>query len=52
MTSQLLHHNVKEERILYPQAERTLTAEAGADLRTFLESGELPDGWVCERARF
>jgi hemerythrin-like domain-containing protein len=45
------HHNPKEERILYPQADHALTPAAAARLQAFLASGELPDGWVCERAR-
>jgi regulator of cell morphogenesis and NO signaling len=45
------HHNPKEERILYPQADHALPAPAAARLQAFLASGELPDGWVCERAR-
>ena len=45
------HHNPKEERILYPQADQALTPAAAARLQAFLASGELPDGWVCERAR-
>ena len=44
------HHNPKEERILYPQADRALPAPDAARLHAFLASGELPDGWVCERA--
>lgn len=47
---QLQHHNLKEERILYPQADQVLSASAQAELKAFLDSGELPDGWVCERA--
>ena len=45
------HHNPKEERILYPQADQALPAPEAERLRAFLASGELPDGWVCERAR-
>jgi regulator of cell morphogenesis and NO signaling len=48
---QLLHHNLKEEKILYPQADRVLTASASTELTSFLEFGRLPEGWVCERAR-
>jgi regulator of cell morphogenesis and NO signaling len=48
---QLLHHNLKEEKIVYPQAEETLTAEATAQLHTMLASGELPAGWTCQKAR-
>jgi iron-sulfur cluster repair protein YtfE (RIC family) len=46
---QLQHHNPKEEQILYPQADQVLHAEAGSHLKAFIESGELPEGWVCER---
>lgn len=48
---QLQHHNVKEERIVYPEADRALPVEAAARLAKFLESGSLPAGWVCTRAR-
>lgn len=48
---QIQHHNLKEERIIYPQADEVLTASASEQLRAFLDSGELPEGWVCEKAR-
>ena len=48
---QLQHHNMKEERILYPDAERVLPAEAASRLRAFLQAGTLPEGWVCIKAR-
>lgn len=51
LTIQLQQHNLKEERILYPQADDVLTGSASEQLRTFLDSGELPEGWVCEQAR-
>ena len=51
LTVQLQHHNLKEERILYPQADDVLTASAGARLRAFLESGALPEGWICQKAQ-
>ncbi|MGH3414615.1 MAG: hemerythrin domain-containing protein [Marmoricola sp.] len=44
-------HNPKEEQILYPQADRALSTEDLARLRRFLDSGEVPEGWVCEQAR-
>lgn len=44
-------HNVKEEAILYPQADTVLDPAAAADLASFLRSGRTPDGWVCELAR-
>jgi regulator of cell morphogenesis and NO signaling len=51
LTTRLLHHNVKEERVLYPRADATLSASDADLLRVFLGSGELPAGWVCLRAR-
>ena len=47
MTVQLLHHNLKEEKILYPRADEALPAAAAGRLRAFLGSGKLPGGWVC-----
>lgn len=51
LTVQLQHHNLKEERILYPESDRALTGPAQEELRAFLDAGDLPEGWVCERAR-
>jgi iron-sulfur cluster repair protein YtfE (RIC family) len=48
---QLQHHNLKEEKVLYPQADAVLTASATEQLRTFLRSSELPEGWVCHKTR-
>lgn len=47
---QLQHHNLKEEKVLYPQADQILTASANAELTAIFDSGQLPEGWVCERA--
>ena len=51
LASQLLHHNLKEEKILYPRADDVLSPAAAGRLRAFLGSGELPEGWVCVKAR-
>ena len=51
LTVQLLHHNLKEEKILYPRADDLLPPAAASRLRVFLGSGKLPEGWVCVRAR-
>ena len=51
LTSHLLHHNLKEEKILYPRADEALPAAEAGQLRAFLNSGELPAGWVCFNAR-
>lgn len=51
LTTQLLHHNVKEERVLYPRADITLNDAALEKLRALLDSTDLPEGWVCIKAR-
>ncbi|MGH3154154.1 MAG: hemerythrin domain-containing protein [Streptosporangiaceae bacterium] len=47
LTVQLLHHNLKEEKILYPRADDLLPPAAAERLRVFLGSADLPEGWVC-----
>jgi regulator of cell morphogenesis and NO signaling len=44
-------HNTKEEQILYPRADDSLEPAARDELRAFMQTGRLPDGWVCEGAR-
>lgn len=44
---QLAAHNAKEEPIIYPQGDLVLDDAAKRDLHALLESGQLPDGWVC-----
>ena len=51
LTVRLLHHNLKEERILYPRADDVLPPAAAGRLRAFLGPGELPEGWVYTKAR-
>jgi regulator of cell morphogenesis and NO signaling len=51
LTVRLLHHNLKEEKILYPRADDTLPPAAAGRLRAFLGSGDMPEGWVCTKAR-
>ncbi len=51
LTSLLLHHNLKEEKVLYPRADEVLTPAAAQRLRAFPDTGELPRGWVCTKAR-
>lgn len=48
---QLLHHNPKEEKIVYPQADQVLSTSLATDLRALLRTAELPPGWVAQRAR-
>ena len=44
-------HNTKEDPIIYPQADKVLTESANTELHSFLASGQMPEGWVCEKAR-
>jgi hemerythrin-like domain-containing protein len=50
LLAQLEKHNSKEEPILYPHADTVLGAPTSLKLRAFLESGRMPDDWVCARA--
>ncbi len=47
LLAELERHNSKEEPILYPHADGVLGARASSELRAFLESGRMPDGWTC-----
>jgi regulator of cell morphogenesis and NO signaling len=47
----LQHHNLKEERVLYPETDRAVPAPGAERSIAFLESGRLPEGWVCIKAR-
>lgn len=51
LAAQVGAHNPKEEQILYPEADATLNGRASAELRTFLDTGTLPDGWICQYSR-
>ncbi len=43
-------HNMKEEQIIYPGGDQILDIQAAADVRDALDSGETPQGWVCQMA--
>ncbi len=45
----LEQHNMKEEPIIYPQAEVSLPAELSDQIEQFLKDGQMPQGWVCEQ---
>jgi hemerythrin-like domain-containing protein len=51
LVARLESHNAKEEPIFYTEADSLLAGSASAGLQAFLDSGRMPDGWVCERAR-
>jgi regulator of cell morphogenesis and NO signaling len=44
----LREHNLKEERVLYPLADRVLTVEVISRVGSVLDSGSLPQGWLCQ----
>jgi hypothetical protein len=50
LLERLERHNAKEEPIVYPQAEGMMTEAALGKLQAFFKDGEMPQGWVCERA--
>ncbi|MGH3970985.1 MAG: hemerythrin domain-containing protein [Mycobacterium sp.] len=43
-------HNSKEEPVIYPHADTDLPAPTGVELSQFIETGRMPDGWVCQQA--
>ncbi len=51
LVAQIGAHNMKEEQILYPEADTTLNGAATAELRTFLDAGTMPEGWICQHSQ-
>lgn len=49
MLALLENHNMKEEPIIYPHIDADLDHVAKAQLKEFIEEGEMPEGWVCEK---
>ena len=47
LLGRLERHNATEEAVIYPEADTVLGAQAAARLRSFLEAGRTPEGWVC-----
>jgi len=45
----LASHNAKEEPIFYGRADATLDESESAQLSELIESGRMPEGWVCEQ---
>jgi iron-sulfur cluster repair protein YtfE (RIC family) len=50
LLAQLASHNAKEEPIIYPQGDAVLTDEAKRELHGHIDSGRMPQGWVCAQA--
>lgn len=51
LLSLLDDHNSEEEPIIYAHLEADLDPAEQGRVRTLLEEGTLPDGWVCEALR-
>lgn len=51
LLAQLDKHNSKEEPIIYSQADKVLSESTGTELQVFLETGCMPQGWVCNAVR-
>jgi hemerythrin-like domain-containing protein len=51
LLARLAAHNGKEEPIFYTRADPGLSPAAAGELCAFLESGRMPEGWVCQGAR-
>jgi regulator of cell morphogenesis and NO signaling len=50
LLAQLARHNAKEEPIIYPQGDAVLTDEEKRELHGFIDSGRMPQGWLCAQA--
>lgn len=46
----LADHNKVEEPVIYPAADTGLAPEQAGELAEFIETGRMPDGWVCAKA--
>lgn len=50
LLARLGQHNAKEEPVIYPHADTDLPAHTSVELAQFIETGRMPDGWVCQQA--
>lgn len=50
LLEQLGRHNAKEEPIVYPEGDTRLDEETKGRLHAFIDSGTMPQGWVCAMA--
>ncbi|HEY0950352.1 hemerythrin domain-containing protein [Nocardioides sp.] len=50
LLERLAAHNAKEEPIIYPRGDEALDDEQTVELLDFIDSGQLPEGWVCAQA--
>ncbi len=50
LSALLAEHNKVEEPVIYPAADTGLPPEQAAELAAFIETGRMPDGWICAKA--
>lgn len=50
LLDQLHNHNFKEEPVIFLHADFDLPAPTRAQLTRFVDTGRVPEGWVCQRA--
>lgn len=50
LLAQLAQHNKVEEAVVYSAADIDLEPEKAAEWAEFIQTGRMPDGWVCEKA--
>jgi hemerythrin-like domain-containing protein len=51
LLDQLHKHNFKEEPVIYLHANYDLAPSTVAELTTFVATGRLPEGWICEQGK-
>ena len=50
LLEQLHRHSFKEEPVIYLHANYDLPASTREELTTFILTGRIPEGWVCQQA--
>ena len=50
LLDQLHQHNSEEEPVIYAHAAIDLPPQMSAELTRFIQTGRIPDGWVCRQA--
>jgi iron-sulfur cluster repair protein YtfE (RIC family) len=50
LLGQLEAHNAKEEPIIYPHADTDVPPQTSAEVNLFIQSGRMPDNWVCQHS--
>ncbi len=51
LLDQLHKHSFKEEPAIYLHANYDLPASTSAELTRFVDTGRVPEGWICQQAK-